>query len=149
MSDIVFNIAKGAVAEMCRDSAASFGVLLLKTAQADATLQDYDTIADILAAGGGTANVEADFTSYARKTGLTGTLTVDDTNNWTVVDLVDQTWSPAGGASNNTLAKLIVYYQNSAADSGRVPCVALDFVLTTDGSDVTAQFNASGFYKAA
>jgi hypothetical protein len=145
MSDFVFNIAKGAVAEMFRDSAANGGVLLLKAAEADATMKDYDTIATLLA---GTPD-EADFTNYARKTGLTGTITVDDTNDRVDVDLADQTWTSAGGASNNTLTDLVVYYQNAAADATRIPCTNHDFAVTTDGSDLTAQFNASGFYRAA
>ena len=40
MADLVFNIAKGAAAEMFRDSAAKGIVMLLKAAEADATLKD-------------------------------------------------------------------------------------------------------------
>jgi hypothetical protein len=149
MADFVFNAAKGAVAEKIRDGASSIGILLLKTAQADATLKDHDDVAAMLAAGGGTANVECDFTSYARKTGITGTVTVDDANDRVDVSIPDQTWSPAGGATNNTTAKLIVYYQDSASDAGRVPLTAHDFVVTTDGSNLSTQFAASGFYRAS
>lgn len=145
MADFVFNIAKGAVAEMIRDSAANCGILLLKAAEADATMKDYDTLATLLA---GTPD-EADFTSYARKTGLTGTITVDDTNDRVDVDLPDQTWSPAGGASNNTLTDLVTFYQNAAADTTRIPMTNHDFAVTTDGSDLVVQFNAAGFYRAA
>lgn len=145
MADQVFNIAKGAFAEKIRDSAANVGIMLLKTAEADATLVDYDTLAAILAG----ANTEADFTNYARKTGLTGTVTVDDTNNRVDCDVPDQTWTAAGGATNNTLAKAIVFYQESAADSGRVPLTHHDFVETTTGSDITLQVNASGFARAS
>lgn len=144
MADIVFNIAKGAAAEMARDDATKFGVVLLKTAESDANMRDRATLAAVVA-----NSTEADFTNYARKTGLTGTLNVDNTNDRVDVDLPDQTWTTAGGASNNTLAKLVVYYENTAADSGRVPLVALDFVVTTDASDLTAQFNAAGFYRAS
>lgn len=145
MADQVFNIAKGAFAEKIRDAATNVGIMLLKTAEADATLIDYDTLAAILAG----ANTEADFTNYARKTGLTGTVTVDDTNNRVDCDVPDQTWTAAGGATNNTLAKAIVFYQDSAADSGRVPLTHHDFVETTTGSDITLQVNASGFARAA
>lgn len=145
MADEVFNIAKGAFAEKIRDGATSVGIMLLKTAESDATLRDYDTLAAILAG----ANTEADFTNYARKTGLTGTVTVDDTNDRVDCDVPDQTWTAAGGASNNTLAKAIVFYQESAADSGRVPMTHHDFVETTTGSDITLQVNASGFARAA
>jgi hypothetical protein len=145
-ADFVYNIAKGAVAEMFRDGAANGIVLLLKAAGTDATQKDFDDLAALIA----DASVdEADFTNYARKTGLTGTITVDDTNDRVDVDLADQTWSSAGGAANNTLTDLVVAYQNSAADSGRVPLTQHDFAVTTDGSDLTAQFNAAGFYRAS
>jgi hypothetical protein len=144
MADFVFNIAKGAVAEKIRDSAASCLIMLLKTSEADATMKDRDTVADLL-----TGNTEADFTNYARKTGLTGTITVDDTNDRVDVDIPDQTWTTAGGAANNTLTDLIVAYQESAADSGRIPLTCHDFAVTTDASDLTAQINAAGFFRAS
>ena len=145
MADGVFNIAKGAIAEKFRDGAANGLILLLKVNEAAGTLVDYDTVAAMLAG----SNTEADFTNYARKTGLTGTITVDDTNDRVDVDIPDQTWSSAGGATNNSLTKLIVAYEESGADSGRIPLTHHDFVLTTDTSDVTAQVNAAGFHRAA
>lgn len=145
MADGVFNISKGAVAEKFRDGAANGGIMLLKVNEASGTLVDYDTLAAMLAG----SNTEADFTNYARKTGLTGTITVDDTNDRVDVDLPDQTWAVAGGATNNSLTKLIAYYQESAADSGRIPLTHHDFVVTTDTSDITAQVNAAGFYRAS
>lgn len=144
MTDGVFNIAKGAVAEKVRDGASNLIVMLLKVNETEATFRDRDTLADML--GGG--STEADFTSYARKTGVTGTITVDDTNDRVDVDIPDQTWAPAGGALNNTLTKLVVAYQESAADSGRIPLTHHDFAVTTDGSDLTAQINAAGFFRA-
>lgn len=145
MADFVFNISKGAAAEKIRDSAANVLILLLKANEAEATLKDRDDVAAILANG----STEADATNYARKTGLTGTITVDDTNDRVDVDLPDQTWTALGGGTNNSITKAILAYQESAADSGRVPLVGLDFTLTTDGSDVTIQFNASGFFRAS
>jgi len=145
MADGVFNIAKGAAVEKVRDGAAALLILLLKTNEAEATLRDRDDVAAILASG----STEADFTNYARKTGLTGTITVDDTNDRVDVDIPDQTWLVAGGATNNTLTKLIIAYQESAADSGRIPLTHHDFAATTDSSDLTAQINASGFFRAS
>lgn len=142
MADFMFNIAKGAFAEKFRDSGAAGGVLLLTTADTDATMKDTDTLAALLA----TSAVEDADASYARKTGLTGTVTVDDTNDRVDVDLADQTWSALAG-SDTTDA--IVFYQESAADSGRIPLTCHDFVVTPDGSDVTIQFNASGFARAS
>lgn len=145
MADLVFNQAKGAAAEKVRDGASNLLVLLLKSAgEADAGLRDRDTIADVLG-----ASTEADATNYARKTGLTGTVTVDDTNDRVDVSVPNQTWTALGGAANNTLARLLVAYQEAAADASRIPLTSHDFALTTDGSDVTVQFNAAGFYRAA
>lgn len=146
MADGVFNIAKGAFVEKFRDGASNGIVLLMKANETESTLRDRDDLSALFGAAG---NTEADFTNYARKTGLTATITVDDTNDRVDVDLPDQTWSSAGGASNNTLVKAVVAYQESAADSGRVPLTHHDFAATTDGSDLTIQFNASGFGRAA
>lgn len=143
--DFIFNIAKGAIAEKVRDSSSSLLMLFLKTSEADDTLKDYDTIAAMLAG----SNVEADFTNYARKTSLTGSITVDDTNNRVDVDVADQTWVAAGGASNNTLKHLIVACQESGSDSGRIPLTAHRFPMATNGTNITVQVNASGFYRAA
>lgn len=145
MSDTVFNIAKGAVAEKVRDSASVVGVLLLKVAEADATLQDYATVAAILAG----SNTEANFTTYARKTAITATVTVDNSGNKVVVAIPSQTWASAGGATNNSLVKAIVFYEESASDAGRVPLVALDYVITTDGTDILLTVGPNGIYQAA
>lgn len=142
MANFVFNIAKGAVVEKVRDGAANLLILLLIAAEADATMKDHDTVAALLA---GAAN-EATDGSYARKTGITGTITVDDTNDRVDVDLPDQTWTALAGAD---ITDMIIAYQESAADSGRVPLVCLDFVVSPDGSDVLAQFNSAGFFRAA
>lgn len=142
MADFVFNIAKGAFVEKFRDGAANGLVLLLTAADTDAIMRDTDDVAALLATG---AN-EATDGSYARKTGLTGTITVDDTNDRVDVDLPDQTWTALAGAA---ITDLVVAYQESAADSGRVPLTLHDFAVTPDGSDVTAVFNASGFARAA
>lgn len=146
MSDGVFNIAKGAVAEKFRDAAANGIVLLLTANEVEGTLRDYDALDTLLAAAG---NTEATFTNYARKTGLTGSITVDDGNDRVDVDFPDQTWTSAGNGTNETMTKLVTAYEESAADSGRIPLTDHDFTPTTDGSDLTAQFAAAGFYRAS
>ncbi len=144
MADGVFNIAKGAVAEMFRDAAANGIVLLLTVNQVEATLEDHEDLAALLAA----ANTEALFTAYVRKTAITGTVTVDHSNDRTDVDIPDQTWSPAGNGLNETMTKAIIAYENAAADATRVPLTHHDFTPTTDGTDLTIQFNAAGFFRA-
>lgn len=142
MADFVFNIAKGAFVEKFRDGAANGIVLLLIAADTDDAMRDTDTVTALLATG---AN-EATDGSYARKTGLTGTITVDDTNNRVDVDLPDQTWSALAGAA---ILDAVVAYEEAAADTTRIPLTLHDFAVTPDGSDVTIQFNASGFARAA
>lgn len=142
MSDFVFNIAKGAFVEKFRDGASNGGILLLIAADTDDAMRDTDTITALLATG---AN-EATDGSYARKTGLTGTITVDDTNNRVDVDLPDQTWTALAGAA---ILDLVVFYEEAAADATRIPLTLHDFAVTPDGSDVTAVFNASGFARAS
>lgn len=142
MTDFVFNVAKGAFVEKVRDGAAKLGVLLLIAADTDDAMRDTDTITALLA----TAANEATDASYARKTGLTGTITVDDTNDRVDVDIPDQTWSAlAGGA----IFDAVVFYEEAAADTTRIPLTLHDFAVTPDGSDVTIQFNGAGFARAS
>lgn len=144
MADFVFNIAKGKVAEKAADGAI-LELLLLKAAEADATLEDYDTLGALLAAVG---NTEADFTNYVRKT-LAGTaVNVDDTNNRVDVDSNDVTWTSAGGTTDNTLVKAIIYEDVDGTDGNAVPLTCYDFSVTTDGSDLTLQFNTAGWFRA-
>ena len=162
MADIVLNIAKGKVNAYTErvvnnDPANSaLVVVLLKTVQADATLIDYDTLDAILTAGGGTANVEANFTNYARKTLTNADLsapTVDDTGNEQYSDAPDQTYTAAGGATNNTIVKALICYDadtTAGTDANLVPLVACGFSAnpTTDGNDMVLRIAANGFFGA-
>lgn len=142
MADFVFNIAKGAFVEKVRDGASNVGCLLLIAADTDDAMGDTDNVTALLATG---AN-EATDGSYVRKTGLTGTITVDDTNNRVDVDLPDQTWAALAGAN---ITDLVVFYDEGGTDGTRIPLTLHDFVIACDGSDVTAVFNAAGFARAS
>jgi len=158
MGDIILNIAKGRINEYFSRVAnndpanSAIIVVLLQAAEADAVLIDYDDLATLLAAAG---NTEATFTNYARKTLTDADITdptPDDTNNWQSADMPDQTWTSAGGATNNTLAKLILCYDSDTTggtDSNIIPFAAHDFVITTDGTDLIAQINAGGAVRAS
>lgn len=146
MADGVFNISKGAFVEKIRDAATNVLLILLQANEAEGTLVDRDDVAAMLAEAGTT---EATFTNYARKTGITGTITVDDTNDRVDVDIPDQTFTSAGGATNNTLTKAVIAYEESASDSGRVPMTHHDCATTTDGNDLTIQIHADGMGRAA
>lgn len=145
MADGFFNIAKGKWAQWITDDPTLVTVLLLKANEADSVLSDYDDVAALLAASG---NTEADATNYARKTGVTATLSLDDANDEITVSIPDQTWTNLGGAVNNTLTKVIIAYQSGTGDAGLVPISHHDFSHTTDGNDVTAKIGTSGFGKA-
>lgn len=152
MSDFVFNAVKGKIAYYAGLPATNDAliVVLLKSTglETDSTLKDYDDLASLLA---GTSD-EADFTNYARKTGASVTVTVDDSNDRVDMDLADITWSTAGGASNNTLGKMLVCYDpdtTGGTDSSVIPLSAHDFTATTDGSDLVAQIATAGFARAA
>jgi hypothetical protein len=157
VADIVFNVAKGRVNELHErvnnnDPANSaLIIVLLKAAAADATLIDQDDLAAILAGG----STEADFSNYARKTLTDADIAasaVDDSNDRREADIPDQTWTAAGGAANNTLAKLLVCYDpdtTGGTDSAIIPLTAHDFVVTTNGGDITAQIAAAGYFRAS
>jgi hypothetical protein len=144
VANLVFNIAKGAVAEKIRDGA-NIQVLILATSglEADSVLIDLDTITQVVA---GTTN-EVTNSGYARKSIANGavTLTVDDTNDRVDVDIADQTWTAV--LAGDGWSKLITCEDVGGADTTRVPLTMHDFVIVPDGSDITAQIAV--FYRAA
>ena len=141
MTDQVFNIAKGAFVEKIRDTGTNVLVLLLTVNEADAALLDHRELNALLGAAG---NTEASDASYGRKTGITATLSIDDANERVDVDIPDQTWTALAGSA---ITKLIVAYEESAAETGRIPLSHHDFAVTPDGSDVTATI--TNFARAA
>lgn len=91
-------------------------------------------------------------TGNSRKTVTSGiTNTADTTNSKMTFDMADITWTAAGGATNNTLGKMLICWKptSSAVDSAIVPIIYLDFTATTTGSDLLAQFSASGIAVAS
>lgn len=146
MADGVFNIAKGQAVELVENNADSLVVLLLKANESEADLIDHDDVSSLLGAAG---NDEADFTNYGRKTGISETVTIDDTDDEATIDAPDQTWSSAGGTTDNTLTKAIVAVQTGADDTTLIPLTHHDFSVTTDGTDLTLEFHADGFYRAS
>lgn len=157
MADFVFNIAKGRVAELYNrvdsndptNSALIVLVLATSGLESDATLKDKDDIAALVSG----ATNEVTNSGYARKT-LTDSSVVafapDDTNDRVDLDIDDQTWTAV--AAGDGWSKLVIAYDSDTtggADSAVVPLTAHDFVVTPDGSDITAQINAAGFYRAS
>ena len=156
MSDFVFNVAKGKVAEYAArvnandPTNSALIVVAINTTATDATLRDLDTLAAI-EADANTAEVTN--TGYARKvlTDAGGiTVTVDDTNDRVDVDIPDQTWTAVSAGTAWT--DLVICYDNDTTggtDANIVPLTLHDFAITPDGSNVTAQISASGFFRAS
>lgn len=156
MADFVFNIAAGRVAEFYvrvdgNDPANSALIMSAWNAGAatDATLRDYDTVAQIEA----DANAaEVTNSGYARKTLTDADLTAfapDDTNNRVDLDIPDQTFTSVGAGTAWT--DILISYDNdttSGTDSSQVPCTWHDFAVTPSGGDITVQINAAGFFRA-
>lgn len=159
MADGVFNISKGRVVEYYNrvesndPTNAAFEIFLMKASEADATLIIRTDITDVFAEAGST---EADFTNYASKILSDAELVAfpgpDQTNDRYDVDIPDQTWTAAGNGTNNTLVKFLTSYDSDTTggtDANTLPMTHHDFAVTTDGSDLTAQINAAGFFRAA
>ncbi|WP_141579653.1 hypothetical protein [Actinomadura sp. WMMA1423] len=151
MADFEFNIVKGRMAYYAALPAANDALIavLLKSSglEADGALKDYDNLSVLLA---GTTD-EATFTNYARKTLTSVTATVDDTNDRVDVDADDLSWATAGGASNNTLGKLLICYDpdtTGGTDADLIPLTAHDISVTTDGTTLNIAFPSGGFYRA-
>ena len=156
MGDFVFNIAKGRVAELFERVAqndpanSALVVVAINTSATDGTLQDYDTLSAVL----GDANTaEVTNTNYARKTLTDADLSAispDDTNDRMDLDFADQTWSAI--AAGDAWTDLLVCYDSDTTggtDANIVPLTCHDFSVTPDGSDITAQLAAAGFYRAS
>lgn len=152
MANIVFNIAAGRGVEYynrvkSNDPAnAAFIIVPIETTglEADATLQDADTLTAVLS---GTTNEQ---TTMGRKTLTDADLAAlpapDDTNNRFDIALPTVTWT---GATGNAISKLLVCYDSdttAGTDANIVPVCMFDFAITPDGSDV--QMTGGTFYRA-
>lgn len=129
MSQITFNIAKGSVRSLIEANPDACEVILFKEAESLGTLAGYASVDEIKSG----SNTEADFTNYARKTGLTATITQDDTNDMVRASIGDQTFTDAGGASNNSLVLAVVAVQTGTGDEDLVPLTAHQITYTTTG----------------
>lgn len=157
MADLVFNQAKGKAAEWAARVNANDptnSVLVIEAinagAMSDATAKDYDTFAQIEA----DANAaEVTNSGYARKVldqSASITITVDDTNDRTDVDFPDQTWTAV--AAGSAWTDIVVGYDSDSTggtDANIVPISQHDFAITPDGSDITMQVAAAGFFRAS
>jgi hypothetical protein len=148
MATLVPNIAKGKVAYYAGLPAANDALIwvLFTGSETDDNVRDADTLTAVIA----TALNEATFTGYARVTGSSVTVTVDDTNNRTDVDAADPAWSPT---SAEALTRIGVFYDpdtTGGTDADLIPLFIDDFALTTATSGtLTYQVASGGFFRAS
>ncbi len=130
MANMQFNVAKGATVEKFRDGGANGLVLLLEAMEADAVLADYDNLQALLAAPG---NQEISGGSYSRQTGISGSITINDTTDEVDISIPDQTFLGVVGSS---VVGFVIAYEETASDAGRIPLAKFDLFLVPDGSDI-------------
>lgn len=156
MGNFVYNVAKGRVAEFANrvdqndPTNAVFVVVVIDTSETDGTLQDLDTLALVLA-NGNTAEVTN--TNYARlildDTDI-AVVAADDTNDRMEIDMDDPAWTAV--ASGDGWTDLLVCYDSDSTggdDTNIIPCTQHDFAVTPDGSNITGNVAATGFFRAS
>jgi hypothetical protein len=117
---------------------------------ADATFEDGYADSFLATVLADAANTEQTGSTWTRKvhTNANITLTIDDSTDLARVILdVDDTWT-AVLAGNDTVALLIC--EDGASDAVRRVIGKWDFAVTTDGNDVTANYDqTNGIWTAA
>jgi len=156
MGNFVYNIALGRAVELynrvdSNDPAASelvVSVLATSGVESDAVLKDKDTFAAVVSG----ATNEVTNSGYAAK--VLGDADIvafapDDTNDRTDLDIPDQTWTGVGAGDGWN--DIVISYDpvGSQTTSDMIPLTQHDFVVTPDGSDITAQVAATGFFRAS
>lgn len=158
MADLIFNIAKGKIAEYAarvnaNDPTNSALVIVALDATglvADAVMVDYDTLDAVLTG----ASNEATNTGYARiPLDNTGGITVntDDAGDEQWVDIPNQTFSGIAADGGGDWGALLVCYDSDTTggtDANIVPISKHDFAVSPDGSDIVVQIPANGVFAA-
>ena len=156
MADFVYNISLGRAVEFynrvdTNDPANSeLVVCVLATAgiEADATLKDLDTFSAVIA---GTTN-QVTNSGYAQKVLSDADISAfapTDGSDRTDIDIPDQTWTAV--AAGDGWNDIVICYDpvGSQVSTDMIPMTQHDFVVTPDGSDITAQIAAAGFFRAS
>jgi len=153
MADLVFNISKGRVHQLVKnveDNSPAAAVLRVFVIDANGETDDNIRDADTMAAVFATSANEVTNSGYTNKSldETNITIQVDDANNWVDLDIDDVSWSSVG--AGDAWTDLIIAYDpdGTDTDSGTIPLTIHDFAVTPDGSDITAQIDAEGFFRA-
>lgn len=159
MANIVANIALGRVVQFYINidgntpANSAFIIALLATTgiEADSVIKDKDDFTALVSGatdfstntGGGRKTLtDADLVAYAP----------DDVNDRVDLDIPDQTWTALANDGTGAISAIVIGYDDdttAGTDTNIVLCTKHDFVVTPDGSDVTAQIAAAGFFRAS
>lgn len=156
MADTICNIAKGRLVEYANrvnsndptNAVLVVDVLATSGIETDGTLRDKDTFADLVSGATNFVTQSSIRKTLDQSAGIT--ITVDDTNDRTEVDIPDQTWTAV--AAGDGFNDVVIGYDSDSTggtDANIVPCSVHDFVVVPDGSDITAQVSATGIWRAA
>lgn len=159
MADFIYNQAKGKLGEWAArviandpaNSALIVALLAESGVESDATLKDKDNFEQLVSG----ATDFATNTGSGRKTitdagGIT--VTIDDTNDRTDVDIPDQTWTALANDGTGKISDVVIGYDADTTGGGEasiIPATQHDFPITPDGSDVTLQVAEGGFFRAS
>lgn len=145
MANIVMTVALGRVASLAALPATNDALVLVPLEATglvtDATMRDYDTLADLLA---GASNEQ---TTVGRKTLASVTVTVNDTNDRVEVDAADVTWTAPTG---NPVGAVVICYDpdtTGGTDADLIPLTKHDVTWTPDGNDFS--LTIADFYRAS
>lgn len=157
MADLVCNIAKGRIAELVNRvksndpaNSALVWVALAVTGDQDDAIRDADTLAAVEAL----ADVaEVTNTGYSRivwDQDDLDAISPDDTENRMDIDGPDLAFG-AITAGDGWTDLLLCYDSDTTGgtDANIIPLALYDFAVTPDGSSITAQLNAAGFFRAS
>jgi hypothetical protein len=146
MADTPLNDMLGRLAEIISDGG-DLIVVPMSADDADATFRDGYADAFLSTVLGAAGNTEVTTGGWSRKvhTNANITLTQDDTNDLVRIILDnDDTWT---GITVNAVSLLIC--EDGASDAVRRVIGKWDFVVTQDGSDVTANYDqTNGIWTA-
>jgi len=143
MPDVMFNVAKGRVAEFFNrvdsNDPANSAIIVIpvdRGAVSDATMKDFATLAAVLA-GGVTERTTGGWNRKTLTDADLAAIAVDNTNDRVPATIPALTWT---GVSAGAVTDLIFCYDSdttAGTDANVVPIVANVFAITPDGSDVT------------
>ncbi|HMV74409.1 MAG TPA: hypothetical protein PKB00_07565 [Microthrixaceae bacterium] len=152
MSDFVFNIAKGRVAELFNrvdsndpTNSAIIVVPVDRGAATDATLKDLDTLSAVL--GSVTERTTGGWTRKTLTDADLAAIAVDDTNDRMPATIPAVLWSAVTAGAVTDLVFCYDSDTTSGTDANIVPLVMSAFPITPDGSDVQA--NAGDIFRAS